>query len=55
MNSEAKGEMNTNIIHVELIKKDSWEKQEQKNKESPISHFMQPNLGPLFLEDGEGQ
>lgn len=26
MNSEVKGEMNTNIIHVELIKKDSWEK-----------------------------
>lgn len=54
MKSEVKGEMSINNMHVELIKKDSQSKQEQK-KESPVSHFMQPNLGPLFLENDEGQ
>lgn len=32
-------------MSVELIKRDSQAKQEQKKEESPISHFMQPKLG----------
>lgn len=55
MKSDVKGKMNMNNVYVELIKVEKTLRKHRNKKyhESPISHFIQLNLGPVLFEHGD--